>query len=393
MPAFSVYVPIRYEDSSGNLLKSGYVAFLSNTVTIYDYEPDTCPFGYVLTSSSRYTVTVTALGEASPAELVFRFARYGATTAAPTPTATPVRTATPTPARTATAIPTLPSGNLYRYGTISMDQVPLRSIPGVSGSTLLKRLAKDTKVWVLKETVNTAQQSWLHVIADGTEGYVMTRYVDLMTSTESDLYEALSGTPVPDAYKPESTPAQAQPIVDELSSYGQVIVPDAPLYELPDETSYVREVLSREDVVRVTGERETDGGSWYVVAYGNYWGYVQADGIRMMTVAEAAAWLGAQGIEPDEGDSLSSYGYVNASAVNLRSGASTSSKRTAILRRYAFCLVLGTEESEGESWYHVIYGGQEGYITASYFKQLTQAELAEFLASEEYQEGVRSNTP
>ena len=62
------------------------------------------------------------------------------------------------------------------------------------------------------------------------------------------------------------------------------------------------------------------------------------------------------------------------------------------MQLYAFCLVLGTTEIDGVTWYRVSYGGQEGYVHGKYFKQMTIAELSYFLGIEEYLKGVANNS-
>jgi len=121
----------------------------------------------------------------------------------------------------------------------------------------------------------------------------------------------------------------------------------------------------------------------------------------MMTVQEENAYLDSLATpeptsnatpEPYNPDNLSSYGYVSDSSVNFRKEANTSSSRIRQLKQYAFCLVLGTAEVDGVTWYRVNYGGQEGYVHGKYFKQMTIAELEEFLDSDEYFQGIKNNT-
>ncbi|MBQ7304987.1 MAG: SH3 domain-containing protein, partial [Clostridia bacterium] len=83
---------------------------------------------------------------------------------------------------------------------------------------------------------------------------------------------------------------------------------------------------------------------------------------------------------------------VSDSSVNFRKEASTSSSRIRQLKQYAFCLVLGTANVDGTTWYRVNYGGQEGYVHGKYFKQMSMAELEEFLNSEEYLKGIANNS-
>ena len=138
-----------------------------------------------------------------------------------------------------------------------------------------------------------------------------------------------------------------------------------------------------------------------MVQYGSEWGYIRADLMRMLDPWEEEQYLNSLKTpaptlvttpQPYDENNLSSYGYVSSSTVNFRQSASTSSTRLATLRQYAFCLVLGTTQSNGTTWYKVNYGGKVGYIQGDYFKQLTIAELQDFLLSNEYKQGIANNS-
>lgn len=63
------------------------------------------------------------------------------------------------------------------------------------------------------------------------------------------------------------------------------------------------------------------------------------------------------------------------------------------LYNYAFCFVLGTTTgTDGETWYHIRYNDQEGYVNGKYFHWMTVEELEEFLQSSEYIQGIQNNT-
>ena len=77
---------------------------------------------------------------------------------------------------------------------------------------------------------------------------------------------------------------------------------------------------------------------------------------------------------------LSSYGHVTLDHVNLRAGATTASAVLRWVERTELALILG-RQSDGESeWYRVTVGGTEGYIRGDSFRQMTVAELSEFLS-------------
>ena len=90
-------------------------------------------------------------------------------------------------------------------------------------------------------------------------------------------------------------------------------------------------------------------------------------------------------------DDLSCYGYVTADSVNFRTAADTNSKRIRQLKKYALCLVYGTENRNGEIWYRVGYGSEIGYVKGEFFRQMTVGEAEEFLDSSRYREGIANN--
>ena len=94
--------------------------------------------------------------------------------------------------------------------------------------------------------------------------------------------------------------------------------------------------------------------------------------------------------QPDGQDELSSFGYTTTT-VNFREKASKNSARIRQLRKYAMCKVEDIVEVNGDTWYQVTYDGKTGYIMGNYFRQMTTAELDQFLYSPEYLQGITSN--
>ena len=88
---------------------------------------------------------------------------------------------------------------------------------------------------------------------------------------------------------------------------------------------------------------------------------------------------------------MSCYGYVTTDAVNFRAEPSSSSRRIRLMKKYATCIVYGTVQSDGETWYKVSWNNQMGYLNGKYFKQMTVGEAKEFLGSAKYQEGITNN--
>ena len=143
---------------------------------------------------------------------------------------------------------------------------------------------------------------------------------------------------------------------------------------------------------------------WHRVQYDGQWGYVRYDMLRFMTQAEIEAYLNNLNAtpaptlvttpQPYDPTNYSSYGYVTTTtSVNFRQQPSMNASRIRKLYNYAFCFVLGTTTgTDGETWYHIRYNDQEGYVNGKYFHWMTVEELEEFLQSIEYKQGIQNNT-
>ena len=284
----------------------------------------------------------------------------------------------------------------YSGYALTLDRLILRSEPSTSDSSSVKILPVDTLLTVTSQT-----EDWHFVeTLDGDTGYVQDVSIRKINPQEAEYYIRQWNNAHPTA-----TPAPtAEPV--QMVGYAQAIGNNVFFRELPTSLSDIRDILNLGDVVRVTGQVYMDGEAWHVAVYDNGWGYVRADMMRMMDEAEVYAWQQAQSAaqqaaiadDPDtmpmdyNVDNLSSYGYVESTSVNFRAAATSDAKRISVLRQYAFCLVLGTEVNNGEEWYHILYNGVEGYVSAKYFKQMTIAELEAFLDSSLYTQGIANNT-
>ncbi len=188
---------------------------------------------------------------------------------------------------------------------------------------------------------------------------------------------------------PTDVPAQ-------YNGYGITIGEHAVIRAYADTNAQIYNVLNVGTVVVVTGQEYTEGQAWDIVNYGSQWGYIRDDQIRMLNSLEIEGYLATLRTPTPRpqatptavafgGGSLSSYGYVTASRVNLRAEATQSSSSIRMLEQFAFALVLETRQNEnGETWYHVSQAGTEGYIRSDYFKVMTLDELSEFLSGENY---------
>ena len=351
---------------------------------------------------------------------------YGSTPAptyTPLPTATPVPTATPTwtptipplveeitptptatPTVTPTATPTAsPTPAPYIGYALTTRATALRSGVSTSEVSIIKRLEANELLTVRDQLVDQATgETWAIVYTlDMQPGYVPFSALRTITDQEAEPYirfwEEVNKTAEPT----EVVTATPEPM--QVEGYAVVLGDDVPFRQMQSEFSRIIDNLQGGTVVYVTGQTEGDGQYWHSVNYEGRWGYIRVDLLRMMTIAEEEAYIEAQRVTPTPATTnlpfdemgVSSYGYVDCSdnsSVNWRETPSTSGKKIGTLRRYAFCLVRGTEHVNGVTWYQVTYNGQTGYIHGDFFKQMTIAELEGFLGSEEYLQGIENNS-
>lgn len=111
-----------------------------------------------------------------------------------------------------------------------------------------------------------------------------------------------------------------------------------------DTRSKIIDSAPRNDCVVVIAKE----GEWYKVNYNLQEGYMHEDYLDVLTRENAE--LG--------------YGKVTGSAVNLRSGPSTSSSIVATASKGAKCYILGLNNG----WYKVIYGTNICYIRSDYLE-------------------------
>ena len=185
-----------------------------------------------------------------------------------------------------------------------------------------------------------------------------------------------------------------------MTGYAITIGDGAYVRNWPSSNSVIMDELPGNKVVFVNAQTYTDGVAWHQVQYNRQTGYIRADMLRMMSENEVIEYLDQMKatpeptavitVQPYDPNSLSSYGYTTTT-VNFREKASKNSARIRQLKKFAFCLVLGTTEINGDTWYRVTYDGKTGYIDGHYFKQMTLTELENFLGSADYLEGISGN--
>ena len=232
---------------------------------------------------------------------------------------------------------------------------------------------------------------------------------------ETPTPEPVTATPEPATEAPTPTPTPTPTVAAETTpepyqriGYAITIGDGAYVRNWYSSKSVIIAELPANQVVYVSGQvyppKETDDYAWHVVLYdGVNWGYVRADMLRMMSDSEVREYMNRSSVTPAptmevvtaapyDPNALSSYGYVTRNDVNFRAQPNKSAEVIRKLNANAFCLILGKENASGVTWYRVRYGNKTGYIHGDYFRQLTLAEMDDFVQSPEYQQGITNNS-
>ena len=174
---------------------------------------------------------------------------------------------------------------------------------------------------------------WYRVAINGLTGYVFGAYIDITGNNNN--------TSTPSEEKPAKVNAS---YVNVRSGAG---------------TNYsVVAVASQNEEITVLGE-ETDGSGakWYKIKYNGTTGYMHSDYVTLD--------------QSNNNNNTTNYpekaAKVNASSVNVRSGAGTNNGVVATLALNTSLTVVGEEkDGNGTTWYKVKYDGGEGYMHSDY---------------------------
>ena len=323
---------------------------------------------------------------------------YQATLDAPMP----VRTAAPTPApatdtpspepATPTPSPVIsPTPSPYVGYALTTRSADMRTGADLGDDTLFT-LPANTLLY-LHSQVYVDGVCWHNAQVISSQIYCFARDEDLRRVTPEEAAPYLAALTQTDS----PAPPTIQP--DPYSCYAVTNGDNVMLRNYADEKAEIAAVLGRGEVVWVITQEYVSGSPYYweLVQYGKQYGYVRSDQLRRMDPAEQAQYeeslrtpMPVQEIivtpAPVTQGSMSSYGYVTTDNVRLRSGPGTNNTSIRKMNKYAFALVLGTENNGGETWYHISQAGTEGYVMAQYFRVLSLGELSEFLTSDEYRQ-------
>ena len=199
-------------------------------------------------------------------------------------------------------------------GVITAAVLNVRTGP-TTNNTILGSLKKGDKIEIIQPN---AAKDWHKILHGGAEAYVHASYVTISGA------ETPTVNPVPAEAVYASVNASALNFRKTASLSGSVI-----------------RTLSRGDVVQVLEQ----GKEWYKVKHGGVTGFMSAQYLKL---------------------SSSTYGQVNASVLNVRSGSSTGTSILGKLSRSDVVEIL----SKGTSWHKIRYKSSTAYVYASYIKIL-----------------------
>ena len=96
------------------------------------------------------------------------------------------------------------------WGYTNAGSVGFRKETKVNNSTLIKRVDKNTKLWVYSsETVDG--EKWYNVMVNGKEGFILAEYVTLYSREESDKLQSSSPRPCPPRSLKSRPPRKRRP--------------------------------------------------------------------------------------------------------------------------------------------------------------------------------------
>lgn len=417
-PQKKATVIVIYADEKNQPIIDPFTEALTPGSHTIQADPARVPEGYDPASAQGVKVYVSGQGKAEPEQVTLIFRRQAVETPIPV------------------------GAEVNRYANVKSSDVAFRNEPSTSGGkkTVIKRLSKNTKVFVLTEMYNDKNEVWAMVNVDGRIGYMMSSFLDILTQEKSDAHAAGSTpvptlTPIPDlpeAPTPTATPTQT-PTEAPTDSLVESITPPpsaTPTLEpIPEEpapptptaspapyTGYalttratalrtgisasdmtIIQTLEANELVRVV-DQVTDsvtGETWAIVStLSKQPGYVPYSALRPITDKEAQPYLDYwaevnKTAEPTqlatatpEPPQLIGYGVVIGDGVPFRQMQSEFSRIIDNLDADTIVYVTGQTPGDGQYWHSVNYENRWGYIRTDLVRMMTLAEEEAYIESQ-----------
>jgi len=319
-------------------------------------------------------------------------------------TLAPTQVPTPSPAP-------IPDGAaIDRWAVTNKDSLNFRSAPKVSNATKIRMINKrNTRVWVYEsETVDG--EKWYRVCIDGTDGYLMADYVDLLSEYESQQIQNQLPSPMPvrtpaptetliptlaPTLIPTDTPAPtASPTPVPYRGYAVTQWQTALRTGVSQTDESILEMLSADTLVYISGQTYVDGAAWssaQAVKSGNL-GFIPHEALRLITNEEARIYLDS--MQPSQSMTATPvpeqvYGYAMTvgDGVPMRAFPDTNAEIMMLLPYAAVADVRGQSYAGGTTWHMVQYNGMWGFIREDQMRILSPQE------SMEYENSLYGGTP
>ncbi|HAT4283051.1 TPA: SH3 domain-containing protein [Clostridium perfringens] len=242
--------------------------------------------------------------------------------------------------------------NQDNVGLISANQLNVRTSPNENGQ-IIGTLHKNDKISVLDKSID----GWYKIDFNGRRAYVSSKYVNLISYKNNEVKKEVKKEPI------EGT--------------GKVNITTA-LNVRQAATSNSRIVGSLKGGEKVNIISESNG--FYKIEFNNSYGYVYSKYISKDGKSENVQAVKQEEVKKEakvapkaapvvlSARSLNKTGIVNvSSSLNVRSGASTSSKVIGSLSGNSKVTIVGEEGA----FYKIEYKGSHGYVAKEYIKDIT----------------------
>ncbi|MCX0380113.1 SH3 domain-containing protein [Clostridium perfringens] len=242
--------------------------------------------------------------------------------------------------------------NQDNVGLISANQLNVRTSPNENGQ-VIGTLHKNDKISVLDKSID----GWYKIDFNGRRAYVSSKYVNLISYKNNEVKKDVKKEPI------EGT--------------GKVNITTA-LNVRQAATSNSRIVGSLKGGEKVNIISESNG--FYKIEFNNSYGYVYSKYISKDGKSENVQAVKQEEVKKEAKVApkaapvvlaarfLNKTGIVNvSSSLNVRSGASTSSKVIGSLSGNSKVTIVGEEGA----FYKIEYKGSHGYVAKEYIKDIT----------------------
>ncbi|HHU02992.1 MAG TPA: hypothetical protein GXZ91_07700 [Christensenellaceae bacterium] len=314
---------------------------------------------------------------------------------------TPKPTDKPTPAPSAI----VDGVAINRWANANVGGVNIRSKMTTSSKRVAK-LNKGDDIFVFQQQTVDADP-WYAVLVDGNEGFVMAKFIDLMSQSDSNKKQSELPSPAPI----RTLPPAEQTGVPTLEPTKEPAPTTAPPKETTPPASYLgyaltnREVslttgvgnsneleiarLPQNTIVMVTGQAYVDSRAWNMVDALpiRQSGYLPDDALRRISSQEAAPYLNAlqAPVTPATKAPVLSqhagFGITLGENAPLRANMDTNSQIIYWLPKNEIVQVYGQDMTGGNIWHISRYKENYGFIRNDQLRLLNSEEEKDYIAS------------